>query len=169
MLEAILLFLLSVVGALAPGVGEAPGLVALPELPAVVGERVQEALGQADLPAQLPAGEAALAGAADEELVADAPVVEVVPAEAPPVDVSNAPASIDLSGVPAAEHASVPDTVGAGQVPAQAGPPSEIPAGPPSEIPEPAVEVPANDAADETAACAAGARGAEAAACRGDG
>jgi hypothetical protein len=87
------------------------------------------------------------------------PVDEGKPETVPPVDTSNAPTEIDLSGVPANDSANVPDTVGAAdqaELPDQAG---GVEGGPPSEIPA--------DEAAPTGACAANTHGQDAADCSG--
>jgi hypothetical protein len=152
MLPLILGFVLFIVGALAPqGISTAPGLADLPNLPAAAGDHAQAptAVEEAGRPAALPAGK----DATGED--------EAVPAEArkpdePPVDTTGAPETVDLSGVPAADEAKVPDVVGADEhadLPDQAGsneagPPSDVPADEASDAGACAVEKHGKDAAD---------------------
>jgi hypothetical protein len=153
MLALILGFVMTVVAAIAPGIGDAPGLADLPALPAdAIGHsQAGDALEDSGQPAELPAN--VDAPKAPEATQATDVVEASKPDTVPPVDVSDAPSVIDLTDVPANEEANVPETVGADDHA------PDVDAGPPSDIP-------AEEAAP-TGACAANAKGAGAADCTG--
>jgi hypothetical protein len=168
MLALILGMVLAWVTGFSPGLGHAPGITNPASVPTAAGDHSQavDAVTNAGKPDAVTATDETT-NPVDEGKPETVPPVDTgqpetvppvqtgQPETVPPVDTSNAPAEIDLSGVPANDDANVPDTVGAAdqaELPDQAG----------------GVEggLPADEAAP-TGACAANVQGQDAADCTG--
>jgi hypothetical protein len=161
MLALILGMVLAWVTGFSPGLGHAPGVTNPASVPAAAGDHTQavDAVSNAGKPDAVTATDETNNPVDEGQPETVPPVDTGQPETVPPVDTSNAPAEIDLSGVPANDSANVPDTVGAAdqaELPDQAG---GVEGGSPSEIPA--------DEAAPTGACAANTHGQDAADCSG--